>query len=336
MNVSKVYSQYMMATVIYEGNTYSLPFETKIKFCELSSIILNNLSLYQDNVYIKYKAKKLSIKDERKLSQIILNDKSPKFEVIKINLKKGNTLNKSITKESIIQIINYLSQDIILFQLQSFYQQKNSQNLSNIIYKDQQIIQISFPSYQLAEEFLLFFKYVISMNPMLSQTKIELVKSKGNESNLNTTKTISSKKCLSLSFNTNSSYKTNKTSITNLRRKINHPKKKSKHSEENFVYNGRVINTSHDEEVIDSYFANQKYLRNSSPYISEEDKYLMESNEDKKNWINKKGFCVSVGNYSNKYKLIDNYVTKEPSESPLNHKFRSENKKKWITEKGFC
>ena len=88
--------------------------------------------------------------------------------------------------------------------------------------------------------------------------------------------------------------------------------------------------------MITNFYSNQEYIRNASPYISEEEKRLQEYIQDKKNWIDKKGFVSSVGHYSFHPNYIKNYVQLTPSESPLNHKFRDVQKSKWITEKGFC
>ena len=64
--------------------------------------------------------------------------------------------------------------------------------------------------------------------------------------------------------------------------------------------------------------------------MSEEEKYSREKFLDKKNWINKSGFIVSVGKYTMKSNnFIPNYVHATPSEPPLNHKFREIDKNKW-------
>ena len=80
-----------------------------------------------------------------------------------------------------------------------------------------------------------------------------------------------------------------------------------------------------------------KIIRNAScKYMNYEEKRIHEAYLDKRNWIKKEGFFVSVGKYSMKKKDIPNYVTMTPSEPPVNYKYRNVNKKKWITPKGFC
>ena len=91
-----------------------------------------------------------------------------------------------------------------------------------------------------------------------------------------------------------------------------------------------------NKRMINNFYSSQKYIRNASPYMTEEEKRLEENLKDKKNWIDKRGFFSSVGHYSVQPHFISNYVQLTPSESPLNHKFRDVEKKKWITQKGFC
>ena len=69
--------------------------------------------------------------------------------------------------------------------------------------------------------------------------------------------------------------------------------------------------------------------------MSKEEKYIREKLLDKKNWLNKNGFLVSVGKYKIKDNFIPNYVNATPSESPLIHQFRDVNKYKWINKRGF-
>ena len=89
------------------------------------------------------------------------------------------------------------------------------------------------------------------------------------------------------------------------------------------------------KNIIKLYQKNQRYLRNSSPYFSEEDKRLMDERESRKKFMTPKGFCVSVGKYSFPPRYISNYVQMTPSENPLTYRFRPVNKLKWMTKKGF-
>lgn len=73
----------------------------------------------------------------------------------------------------------------------------------------------------------------------------------------------------------------------------------------------------------------------SSTYMSFEERRIKEAYDDKKNWIDKRGFFKNVGSYSMKPLLIPNYVYKTPSEPPLNHQFREIKKKLWLDQRGF-
>ena len=96
-------------------------------------------------------------------------------------------------------------------------------------------------------------------------------------------------------------------------------------------------NLNSDRKILYIKNNNNSIFLPKGPYI---DEYQMRINDEKKNkslWLNKNGFNqfaakatgIKIRNY------ISNYVTKSPSEYPLNHKFREENKEKWIIKKNF-
>ena len=96
------------------------------------------------------------------------------------------------------------------------------------------------------------------------------------------------------------------------------------------------FNRTGENEIITDYYKQQKFLRNSSPYISEDEKRILEEKENKKHYIDKnKNFVSCVWKYSIKPNYIPNYVGVTPSENPNEHSFRKVDKKKWITIKGF-
>ena len=101
------------------------------------------------------------------------------------------------------------------------------------------------------------------------------------------------------------------------------PKKTKTHIKRNDYINDKYIN----EETYEGIY--------SFPFMSKEEKYIREKLLDKKNWLNKNGFLVSVGKYKIKDNFIPNYVNATPSESPLIHQFRDVNKYKWINKRGF-
>lgn len=108
-----------------------------------------------------------------------------------------------------------------------------------------------------------------------------------------------------------------------------------KHELNNDCYHGLSLNRDGEDEIITDYYRQQNYLRNSSPYISENEKRILEEKENRKHFFKNKNFVVSVGKYSMKPNFIPNYVGMTPSENPKTHEFRNVNKKKWLTNKGF-
>jgi hypothetical protein len=73
-------------------------------------------------------------------------------------------------------------------------------------------------------------------------------------------------------------------------------------------------------------------IRNSSPYISEEELYRRQYLEGKKKWVVPDKFKTYFGKASSdgSSNYIPNYVTITPSEPPILHKFRDMEKEKWI------
>lgn len=70
-------------------------------------------------------------------------------------------------------------------------------------------------------------------------------------------------------------------------------------------------------------------VRISSPYKSSEDADKEEYKTGKQKWVSKRTFvgCAST----NAYKMIANYVGRDPSDPPVLHQFRPENKKRWLS-----
>ena len=108
------------------------------------------------------------------------------------------------------------------------------------------------------------------------------------------------------------------------------------HELKNDCYHGLCLKREGENNIITDYYQQQNFVRNSSPYISEDEKRILEERENKKKFIDKKNkFVTSVGKYSMKPNFIPNYVGMTPSENPNEHSFREVDKKKWITIKGF-
>ena len=138
------------------------------------------------------------------------------------------------------------------------------------------------------------------------------------------------------SNNNNLSKSVSKPAKLKLNIKIDDVIKALKHNELNKdTYHGLSLNRDGEDEIITDYYQQQSFLRNSSPYISEDEKRILEEKENKKHFFKNKEFFTSVGKYSMKQNFIPNYVGLTPGENPKNHEFREVDKNKWINKKGF-
>ena len=190
---------------------------------------------------------------------------------------------------------------------------------------------ISFPNEVIKNNFHNYLSYIKYENPKFKNIIIKLKK---NNKNLSLSLANDSKKI------PNNNYKMNiATKILKLKNSHNKHLIKKNLSDYNFndinneLYK-QVTKTDCDKIIID-YYRHQNSLRNSSPYIDEEEKRLLDEKENKKKFISDKGFFTAVGKYSMPPHYISNYVQLSPSENPSTHKFRNVNKNKWITNKGF-
>ena len=121
-----------------------------------------------------------------------------------------------------------------------------------------------------------------------------------------------------------------------LKIKIDDVIKAIKHNEQKKdTYHGLSLKTDGEDGIITDYYQQQSFLRNSSPYINEYEKHILEEKENKKLLFKNKNFVTSVGKYSMKPNFIPNYVGLTPGENPKNHEFRSVDKNKWMNKKGF-
>ena len=202
-------------------------------------------------------------------------------------------------------------------------------------------VKLEFPNEQILngyKTYILFLKYE---DPKFKQI---LVKKE------NLFKTIKKIKLKSLNISNNNNNNKNpnilsdpnegkekKIIVKNIIKLYQHDRIKYKNDNSSFSLNtlGLKKTTDGSDKLIVNYYKNQRYLRNSSPYLSEEDKRLMDERENRKKFITPKGFYVSVGKYSFPPKYISNYVQMTPSVNPLTYRFRPANKLKWITKKGF-
>ena len=136
--------------------------------------------------------------------------------------------------------------------------------------------------------------------------------------------------------NNNLSKSVAKPSKIKLKIKIDDVIKALKHNELNKdTYHGLTLDLKGEDEIITDYYQQQSFLRNSSPYITEQERQILEEKENKKHFFKHKNFVTSVGKYSMKPNFIPNYVGLTPGENPKNHEFREVDKNKWMNKKGF-
>ena len=198
-------------------------------------------------------------------------------------------------------------------------------------------VKIQFPNEQILngyKTYILYLKYEDQKFKQILVKKENLFKTikKIKLKSLNLSGTSNTERATDLIEN-----KDKKIIVKNIIKLYQHNKLQYKNDNSSFSFNtlGLKKSTDGSDKLIVNYYKNQRYLRNSSPYFSEEDKRLQDERESRKKFMTPKGFCVSVGKYSFPPKYISNYVQMTPSENPLTYRFRPVNKLKWMTKKGF-
>ena len=298
--------------IAFNNQTYSFPVD---KAQPISQIIFNLFSSFSldSNLYeISYQNKSIKITDNRPLIKVLGKDlMNPTFVIN--SRSKLTSVGKELVKSSLVSIVltNITNVDDISSHLSIFYNNMKEKNKSKITNQGKNSMKISFTSIQIANDFISYMNYIKKINPLYKRLKIEM----------NNTQMKTAKKEF---HNHSNTMRTNQTN--SLQRSYD-------------LLNTNSIDPykeNQNKRMINNFYSSQKYIRNASPYMTEEEKRLEENLKDKKNWIDKRGFFSSVGHYSVQPHFISNYVQLTPSESPLNHKFRDVEKKKWITQKGFC
>ena len=192
---------------------------------------------------------------------------------------------------------------------------------------------ISFPNDTIRNNFHIYLSYIKYQNQKFRNIMIKLRKSN---------KTISPRLFTHCKLYSNNDYKMNiAAKILKLENNHSHGKCLIKKNFSEFNINDvnnelyKQVTKTDCDKIITNYYRYQNSLRNSSPYIDEEEKRIIEERENKKKFLNGKGFYTAVGKYSMPPNYISNYVQLSPSENPATHKFRNTNKKKWMTNRGF-
>ena len=286
---------------------------------ELRQNILDKYLLSPFSYSIFYKNKKLSLNDFHKISYLFKEDHNPFLFIINNNI----ILPDLQPDNHGISFISNTNEKKITELLGKFFEYKClpfNANIKNIIkgkYK------IKFNKNLLANEFTQFYninndkkyKYCNSDSSRLPKIKKKY-------------RSISSDYIIERNKKENS---INKVIINNT--KDSCITEKSVSSGINIFHNSLSKNKSKRKNKSQEEYKGVTYL----PFLNPDEKYYREKLLDKKKWLDKKGFMVSVGNYKmgGDSHFISNYVTATPSESPLCHNFRDVNKDKWVNKKGF-
>ena len=290
---------------------------------ELRQNILDKYLLSPYNYSIFYKNKKLSINDFHKVSQLFKEEQNPFLFIVNNNI----FLPDLQTENNSMSLISNTNEKKISELLGKFFEYKclpYNANIKNIIkgkYK------IKFNKPLIANEFTQFYninnnkKYKYYENYSDNPNSSRLPKIKKNKF-----RSISSDYIIERNKKENIINKViiNNTKDTSITEKSVSSGINIFHSS---IRNKKRKNSSHNE------YKGITYL----PYLNPDERYYREKLLDKKKWLDKKGFMVSVGNYKmgGDSHFISNYVSATPSESPLCHNFREVNKDKWVNKKGF-
>ena len=315
-----------------ENESYKITLDKNEPMSKVIPAILDSFSLDNQKYELYFQDKSLSLFDNNTLSKLIDFNKQtlPIFNIKKKGIINNQNNLKSIdlfSQKHYLIIYNSLGFDEVNNIIKD-YNNVNQNNQGMIISDWSDVkngIMVMFNNFKCINEFNEYFNHLKINNPNLERLKIEVVNNNKNYTSRNNynkmNESVSIKKSNTQILKSNKS----KTPITkNL---------SGTFSTNNFLYKPNdLIN---NKKLLDEFYSKQYYVRNSSPYNSEEKQRYLNEKENKKHFISKNNFKLFIGKYSCKPNFIPNYVQMTPSQNPLNHKFREEKKDKWMTKKGF-
>lgn len=344
---------------------YTITLDKNASISQVINALFSSFSLEKNLYNISYNDKTLKNTDNRILKNLIGKNSSPTFIIYqKSKIQKIAKELLDLPQQRIksqrtnVLIYNAISKEDIENILSNFNNSNklNANNKGVIATYNDNFIKIAFNNKKFANGFESYLKYIKIMNPIYKDMsfKIDNVRSSLSpffKNKLQNSETINtnfrtSPYTMSKGSTNNSKIFSNENYVNNsyINNNIN-MKNNIYDNDNNYYYKNNNINnfnnySNRNDDVknkryINNYFSHQEFVRNSSPYVTEHEKKVLEEKNNKKKFLNKKGFITSVGNYSMKPKYIENYVQQTPSEFPLNHKFREEDKEKWMTPKGF-
>ena len=288
---------------------------------ELRQAILDKYLLGPFNYSIFYKNRKLSMNDFIKVSNLFQDDLNPFLFIVNNNI----ILPDLQTDHNSIGIISNTNDKKITELLGKFFEYKSLPFNANIktILKGKYKIKFNKPI--LANEFMQFYN-------LNNDKKLKL---NNNISKFNELKLPKIKKNKFRSIS--SDYIMERNKKDNLINEVIRLNSRDTSITEKSVFSG--INLFHNSlSNSKRKYKNNEYKGVSYlPFLNPDERYYREKLLDKKKWLDKKGFMVSVGNYKmgGNSHFIPNYVTATPSKSPLCHNFRDIQKDKWVNKKGF-
>ena len=285
---------------------------------ELRQAILDKYLLSLFNYSLFYKNKKLTINDFHKVSYLFNDDLNPFLFIV-----NNKIISSDLHANSSIDFISNSNDKNINEMLSKFFEYKCLPFDANVKNNFKGKYKIKFSKPLLANEFIQF--YNINNNK-----KYKYYNNKG---------TFNGKRLPIIKINKNKSISSD--NIIERNKKENLMNKVILNNSKDMIITEKLVSSGIN--IFHQSLTNNKRKKNNYkevsylPFLNPEERYYREKLLDKKKWLDKKGFLVSVGNYKmggdNHY--ISNYVSATPSEPPLCHNFRDVHKDKWVNKKGF-
>ena len=276
----------------------------------------------------------ISISKDSSSNNIIISEDSKHSKLNKkINISKSLDSNESIYNNKYnsiyLSIYIYNSPPIKEWKkvINDFYFTNNLNKKILIIPLLNNSIRIDFPNEKILQSFYSYLCIIKYENSLFKQIII-------NKDNIiPKLRPLNISRNISLPSLNKRNYENKLNYVLNNKKKhiINNIIKIYKHNKINKI----KFNENENEKIINDYYSKQKFIRNGSPYLNDDEKRKIEEIKNKSKFLNNKGFFTSVGKYSMPIKYISNYVQLSPSENPSIHQFRTIDKLKWITKKGF-
>ena len=270
---------------IYKNEDHYITIKPNCKISDIKEIISKEINLDKDKIILIYKDKEMDeINCNMPVNKIINFSKLKSRPIIYVKKKyiNNNSINgldiykfNALNYENKIKIINYptmsnsnLSVDEDLFNIVSNFCKNNSITSAFQIEKNDDnpdLIYhlISFASSDIVFDFNRYFTTLKISNPIFKDTKAVMILSKKKIRNI-----------------VNNSFDGKK-----IRKRSN-----------NEVYEQKKKNGEMKRNLLNMNI--NRYINNSGPYITPYDQYKNDEKENKKKWLNPKGFISSVNKYS--------------------------------------